>query len=378
MKSNIEIKIDYFSATFPLDVSDNDSVLFKVHEMVRLMATYLSIKNFEISKEKFAQNNYNYQFKLGEYIILRLDGPLNDFYQKTCHLEMKGEGCRDFEKRNPDKTWINFIMFMAELNCRFKRIDIAIDDFKGEDVTIGWLLEKINKKLYTSVFRSEPELHGKLDSGLTIQFGSHSTPIELVIYDKLQERLKRKKEIDHKYWVRYEMRFRNEKADRIALAFISGNSKAIEAKEEFNLQKFAFEQLYRIIDIKEDNNYDSKNQNKIKTDIHWTGFLENVEKGILPKLDITDNKTFEEYMKAAEPYISMWLLVKYLDVSNDPYLFELEIYKYMKDSLKFSKQRFQRLNMYLDKHNIKTLDDSEFLALKEEFRGIVEERELPF
>ena len=47
---NFEIKIDYFSAAFPLDVDVEDSIMFKVHEMVRLIATYLNIKNFEILK----------------------------------------------------------------------------------------------------------------------------------------------------------------------------------------------------------------------------------------------------------------------------------------------------------------------------------------
>lgn len=378
MNENIEIKIDYFSATFPLDVDNNDSVMFKVYEMVKLFSNYLNIKNFEISKSKYAQNNYNYQFNLGQYIILRLDGPVNDFYQKTCHLEMKGEGCRDFEIRNPDKTWINFIMFMAELNSRFKRIDIAVDDYKGENVKIGWLLEKINKGLYTSVFRSPAITHGSLESGLSIQFGSHSSPIELVIYDKLKEREKRKKACDKTYWLRYEMRFRQDKADRIALAFITENSQAYQENRKFNLNKLAFMQLYRILDIKEDNNYDIKNQNKVNTDSSWKNILDNVEKGVLPKLEITDDKTFEEYLNSAKPYLSMWLLVKYLDVGKDSYLFELEIYKYMTQELEFSKQRFQRLNMYLDSHNIKTLDDTEFELLKEEFRGILQDKELPF
>lgn len=132
MSNNIEVKIDYFSATFPLMCDAEDSLLFKVHEMVRLMATYLNVKNHEIVRSKYSQNNYNYQYILGEYIILRLDGPLNACYQRTCHLEMKGDACRDFENRNKDKNWINFLLFMAQLNSNFKRIDIAIDDFKGD------------------------------------------------------------------------------------------------------------------------------------------------------------------------------------------------------------------------------------------------------
>ena len=49
------------------------------------------------------------------------------------------------EVRNKDKTWINLILFMVELNARFKRIDIAIDDYEGKDVTLPWIMKKLNK-----------------------------------------------------------------------------------------------------------------------------------------------------------------------------------------------------------------------------------------
>ena len=372
---NIEIKIDYFSATFPLDCDADDSIMFKVHEIVKLMAQYLNVKNFEIAKSKYAQNNFNYQYQLGEHIILRLDGPMNDCYQRTCHLELKGEGCRDFEIRNPKKTWSNFLLFMVQLNARFKRIDIAIDDYSGKDVTLGWLYEKFSKRRYTSVFRSPVAPHGSLDTGLTLQFGSNESPIELVIYDKLAERKKRKKECDKTYWVRYEMRFRNDLAERIAhqlIATLKGDDYATK------FSTFTFEQLYRIIDIKEENNYSIQNQKKAKTDPRWLAFLDNVEKGILPKVEDGLPKTFNQYMKAAIPYVSMFLLLKYLEVDQVQELFEIEIYKFMKDQMKFSKQRFQRLNIYLNQLNIQTIDDFMMAQLKDEFAGIIDERELPF
>ena len=372
---NIEIKIDYFSATFPLDCDADDSIMFKVHEMVKLMAQYLNVKNFEIAKSKYAQNNFNYQYQLGEHMILRLDGPMNDCYQRTCHLELKGEGCRDFEIRNPKKTWTNFLLFMVQLNARFKRIDIAIDDYSGKDVTLGWLYEKFSKRRYTSVFRSPVAPHGSLDTGLTLQFGSNESPIELVIYDKLAERKKRKKECDKTYWVRYEMRFRNDLAERIAhqlIATLKGDDYAAK------FSTFTFEQLYRIIDIKEENNYSIQNQKKAKTDPRWLAFLDNVEKGILPKVEDGLPKTFNQYMKAAIPYVSMFLLLKYLEVDQVQELFEIEIYKFMKDQMKFSKQRFQRLNIYLNQLNIQTIDDFMMAQLKDEFAGIIDERELPF
>lgn len=374
---NIEIKIDYLSATFPLDVDDDNSKLFKVYEMVKLIATYLNVENFEILKTKYAQNNYKYQFNLGEHIILRLDGPMNDCYQNTCHIELKGAGCRDFEVRNPDKTWINFFQFLASLNCKFKRIDIAIDDYAGEHVTLGWLLEKFSKRHYTSVFRGAMQPVGTLDTGMTIRFGTTDSPSQLVIYDKKAERKARHIECDKKYWVRYEMRFRHEMADRIIYQLFK-EFKDPDVFTGCNLQAFSYQQLYRLMDIKEENDYLQKNQNAVPTDKRWLDFLDHVEKGDLPKIDETMVKGFNEYMKAAKPYVITWLIIKYLTVIQDPYLFELEVFKFMRDNLELSKKRFQRLNIFLNQMKLKVIDDADLAMLREEFAKIVEDMELPF
>ena len=83
-------------------------------------------------------------------------------------------------------------------------------------------------------------------------------------------------------------------------------------------------------------------------------------------------------MKAATPYLSMFLLLKYICVGCQPDLFEIEIYKFMKDQMKFSRQRFHRLNIYLNQLNSKTVDDVVLAELKTEFAGIISEKELPF
>lgn len=364
----MEIKIDYFSATFPLDLSAEESTLFKVYETVKIIATYLNVQNFEIVKTKYAQNNFNYQYQLGEHITLRLDGPMNENYQKTCHLELKGEGCRDYEIRNPEKTWKDLILFMAEQNAKFKRIDIAIDDYEGKEIPLDYLYDKILKKQYSSIFKSEPQPHGTLSSGLTIQFGSHNSLTQLVIYDKQKEQQKRKKFCDRTYWVRYEMRFRNELAETIACQL---------CKLE-NLQEYAYAQLYHIIDIKEENNYEARSQYQIQTDSKWLSFLQNVEKGTLALPTKKETTLFSTYMEAADRYISMWFVIHYLQVLKDPYLFEMEIYKYLSTKLTFSKKRFQRLNIFLNQMNLTPLDNTGLAQMKQEFEKILEEKELPF
>ena len=378
--NSIEVKIDYFSATFPLNVDENDSLSYKVLEMVKLIATYMNVKPFEILRTKYSQNNYNYQFMLGEYIILRLDGPLNACYQRTCHLEMKGDACRDFETRNKDKNWVNLILFMAQLNANFKRIDIAIDDFKGDIVDLKWIKNKIDKKQYVSVFKSAPRPIGDIDSGMTIQFGGNDSEVELVIYDKKMERIKRKKSDSHIYWTRYEMRFRNKNAGRIAYKLVSTYSESEIPLYGMKMQQFAFEQLYRIVDFKEDNNFSIANQYKVNTDPKWLEFLHNVEKGELRKPE-DDNPlppSFESYLKQAMPYAVMLLVIKYYQLHKDNDLFDIEIRRMVLDNLSFSKKRFQKLNIYLDQLACKTIDDKELEQLKEEFKGVIDDKELPF
>lgn len=367
--SKIEVKIDYLSVTFPLDCNADDNVLFKVHEMVGIMASFFNVEAFEISKDTYAQNNFNYQYKLGENIVLRLDGPLNECYQKTCHLELKGEGCREFEVRCKEKNWHDLFIFLVCLNAKFKRIDIAIDDYSGEDIQLDYIHKKIKNHYFTSVFKSNPKPIGTLKDGLTLQFGTNRSDTELVIYDKLKERISRKKEVDKDYWVRYEMRFRNNNAEKIVLMLVRDFDK---------LMITAYEQLYRLLDIKEDNSYNRREQSRVNTDSKWTSFLNGVEKGIIPKSTFDKTATFENYLKSAKPYISTFLLYLYKCVGHQPDLFEMEIYKFMKNELKLSKKAFKNLNIYLANSASKPIDDTELAIIKNEAAKLIEEKSLPF
>ena len=378
--NNIEVKIDYFSVTFPLQCDDNESLMFKVHEMVRLLALYLNVKRHEIVQDTYSQNNYNYQYHLGEFIVLRLDGPLNRYYQRTCHLELKGDACRDFETRNKDKNWINFILFMTQLNSSFKRIDIAIDDYKGDVVDLKWLSNKIKKHLYTSVFKSKPRPIGTIEDGMTIQFGGNESDVELVIYDKKKERIHRKIKDSHIYWLRYEMRFRNKNCERIAykLAALYEDSKV--PLYGTKLQKFAFEQLYRLLDFKEDNSFDERNQYKAETDSKWIEFLQNVSKGELRKPDDENPlpSSYDTYEKQGMPYFVTFIILKWIKAKSNIDLFNIDIFKSTLEYLNLSKKRFQKLNMFLDQLAGRTIDMKELEILKNEFKGIIDDKELPF
>ena len=377
-KENLtSIKIDYLSVTFPLVFLPGDNELFNVHETVRMIANYMNVRNFEVAKMDYATNRFKYQYQLGQYITLRLAGPVNDLGDKTVQLELKGEGCRDFERRNPEKSWVNFFMFLSQLNAKFRRIDIAIDDFSGDVITMPWLLEKLKNRYYTSIFNSGYRPIGTPESGMPISFGTHQSYIELCIYDKLVQQKLLKKLVDHEYWVRYEMRFRADKAEQVILALFERYRNADEEMYGIELQKFACEQLYRILDVKEDNNYSKADQKKVKTDGKWLEFLQGVEKGKLAS-KTNEELTYEKYFGHVEPQAAFYLILRYLQNGKDQNLFELEMYKLMYQHSIFRKDKFQRLNIFLDQLHCKTLSDEELEKLRQEFFGIVSDKELPF
>ena len=144
--------------------------------------------------------------------------------------------------------------------------------------------------------------------------------------------------------------------------------------------KNLLEQLYRIVDFKEETNFNQHNMNLAKTDPKWLEFLHNVEKGELRKPE-DDNPlppSFDAYLEQALPYMVMLLVIKYYQLRKDNNLFDIEVRKMVMDNLTFSKKRFQKLNIYLDQLACKTIDDKELEILKKEFEGVISERTLPF
>ncbi len=371
----IEVKFDYISATFPLYVQGDDSER-KVQEDVLLMiAKYLNIENFEMYREDFSTNRFKYQYTLADNTTLRLAGAVNSSGFKTCQLEMKGQGCRDFETRNPDKTWSDLFHYLLSLNAVFRRIDIAIDDYTGDKVTIEYIYNKLIKKHFSSAFISNPSPIGTLENGMTLRFGSKQSPIELVIYDKKKEQQVRRQTVEHDYWARYELRFRGDKAQSITELLLLNFEQ--ENNIGFNLLRFSQEQLYRLLDLKIENNHNRKNQIKVETDPNWLDFLDNVQKGTLESKPKIYSDYEKHYNYAADKGIFI-LMIKYLTLKRDKDLFITEVFRMMYKHSELTKERFYRLNKYLKELGQPVLTDEELEELQIEFFVEVEQRELPF
>lgn len=375
VNKKMEFKFDYFSVTFPLECHKDNVEDMIIDETVEMVGKFFNVEKKLCKREPKATNRYRVQYTIGESIILRLAGPEDASGFKTCHLELKGEGCREFERRCPEKNWISLFIFLNILNAKATRIDIAIDDFSNQ-LDLEWLDKKFRNRFYTSSILTKPKPIGTIDSGMSITLGTNISPIQVVIYDKKYEREDSGITVEEENWTRYEMRFRTDRAKTLYRELY----KTLKvSKDEYadTFKKTAFGLLYKIIDIKKDNHYSAADQKKVATDEKWLEFLENAKKITMPP-STKKELSYESFMKRHEKSTADYLLFHYLLVNRDIETFEIEMYKLLYRNTIHDKGRFHRLNLYLDQVNLPALTDVEVDELRTEFFEIISDRELPF
>ena len=325
MNDNKRVIIDYLSATFPLIVSEAENEQERSIQTFRLFREFFGLAKCECRSEPYATNNFKYQYTLKEFITLRCDGPVNSNGERTCQLELKGEGCREFERIANGKTWVDLFELLYGMDVVFKRIDITIDDLSGMEISQKYIYKKLRNNEYTSIFKSETKYHGLIDEGFTIELGGRRSTTQLVIYDKRLEQLQKHKICDESYWVRYEMRFRGAKADAVVLELLTNYKNNDDPINGLNIQSFAKAQLLSTLDLKKGNNYDEAHKCKAPTDPKWLAFLDDTDKAELPKIEERET-TYESrrafLMPKAAVIIATWFMMKNQD-------FELFIHDFL-------------------------------------------------
>ena len=139
LRTGIHFTFDYFKATFPLLVNKEEIERSEVARIREEIMKFLNIDKNDYHEDYAAR--YRYSFTLGEHILLRLCGPEFSNGKPSCYIELKGQGCREFEALNPDKTWDDIIAgdenfkefyeeYQNELDEIGKRPDILIFDKK--------------------------------------------------------------------------------------------------------------------------------------------------------------------------------------------------------------------------------------------------------
>lgn len=149
------------------------------------------------------------------------------------HIIITGNGCRQYEEK---KNLRDLIVRITEVQkYKFTRIDIAIDDIKGDTINFEKFEKESNAGNISSLWYKFSVINEKRIAdgegiGRTIYYGSKKSAIFMRVYDKHLEQKKKQKnkeEIpelikDNVNWTRMEIVFRDKRAE-LAAAFILGS-----------------------------------------------------------------------------------------------------------------------------------------------------------
>ena len=374
-KDGINVIFDYFAVTFPFISHADDYELLLVEDIIDMIIKNLGFTREDVYKDEYAQNRYKYQYTIANGITLRLIGAELKSGYKSCMIEFKGEGCRDWEIRNPDKEWQElFEFFLVRLNGNITRVDLTIDDYVGEYVNFPWIKEHLDRGNFVSNFYDKKYIvYGNDTDGWSITFGSKGSLQQLVIYEKDKEQIRKKKRCNQDFWLRYEMRFRHDKAYDLIMNIINLDNKS--------LKQFAMERLYEMLDFKDEDHltYNKTHFQKNPTNPNWLSFLDGVSKAKMTRYKI-HKSTYETYLEYMSPKIASFMISRLLINYKDIYdtltdIIDITI-KYFG---KFDQPKMRRINTYLKELGGKpvTYHDIDELQHKLE-REYKERTDLPF
>ena len=368
-KTGTEISVDYFKCSFPIQVNKEELESSEQQRIIEDISNFLNIPG---DIEPAYIPKYRYSKKLGEHIVLALSGPDYGNGYSSCLFELKGQGCREYEARNPDKTWYDIIKFFVfGYQAHMTRIDIAIDDFSNT-ISFEYLQDKMDRKKFASIFRDhDVNHHGSKAKGRSLSLGSHGSTMQLMIYEKDKEVKVKNKEIDFDYntWLRYEMRFNQNRADDFIYTLIQTN-------EEF--KKYTMSVLYSMLDIKDDTNMDDAHIRKANTDPKWLSFLGDIEKCKLMHADKYE-KNYVSYQNWIKHHAGKYVL--YLFVTHQ-YELESVFTRLLQDAVDYSedinKEKIKSINSNLRERKLPLIDEHDIENIRNELIEIIEERRLPF
>lgn len=168
-----------------------------------------------------------------ESLVTNNEDRLKQALDMGIHVEMTGQGCRYFEGLE-NNDWIEFFNLLRSIGAKFKRLDIALDDYK-KMIKFSTVKEKIRSGEVVSLSRKrdvietkitqKEEFNNKGDSkGLTVYFGTRTSNIYIRFYDKKKEQEGKGIKVDVSSWQRYEIVLRNEKATDFIERFCEGET----------------------------------------------------------------------------------------------------------------------------------------------------------
>lgn len=203
--------------------------------------------------------------------------PTGKMQYNGFQILMSGSGCRNYENFLVinKETWFDFFTRVCQYHVNFPRIDLAIDDHKPY-LNIPELIRLTKQGLISSQLRNYSEnASGELSEsipvhkGNTLYLGSSNSDFRIVFYEKGYEQVEKfGKELDRN-WNRYELRFRQERANKVAQELIARRDVAEIAMSVLN-GKIRF--------LEQPENKSTSRKRLYPTYPPWKLFMQDIEK----------------------------------------------------------------------------------------------------
>lgn len=287
-------------------VFDYVRLRFDTHDVKHVIEDVLKIKMKYMIYEDYALYGY-----IAKYVFSNIQVMISpDEDKKGTLVELKGQGCREFENilLAQGRSWFDFLVQCEKEKVYYKRIDLAINDKVGI-LSIPYLGEKCKRRELTSKFRSFQSMgSGKFENeedqvvGNTLYIGSLKSDIYFCFYEKnIEQMIKRgipMEEAEIKN--RYEIRLKNDRAYHAIQDLLIYR----------NVDKTVFEIIHTYIDFLKVGK--TKNKKIWKIDKSWEMFVgENRHKLKLtttPK-PVELSRTVVWIRKQVAPTLKMLLLI---------------------------------------------------------------------
>ena len=203
--------------------------------------------------------------------------PTGKMQYNGFQILMSGSGCRNYENFLVinKETWFDCFARVCQYRVNFPRIDLAIDDHKPY-LNIPELIRLTKQGLISSQLRNYSEnASGELSEsipvhkGNTLYLGSSNSDFRIVFYEKGYEQAEKfGKELDPN-WNRYELRFRQERANKVVQELIARRDVAEIAMSVLN-GKIRF--------LEQPENKSTSRKRLYPTYPPWELFMQDIEK----------------------------------------------------------------------------------------------------
>lgn len=285
------------------------------------------------------------------------------------HLYMTGSACRDFEELGLE--YKDLFKKLYKLNVHFTRVDVSIDDFTGKYFPFNKIKKCVINRSVISKFRTSIEfvktnLKDVDNIGYTIWFGTRSSDIQFVFYDKLKERIYNANceiiQDNLKAWNRFEMRYRNTYADNIVLNYVN----------YFDFKSYIFGLINNYISFRVVNASDS-NRARWNYQPWWNRFVGSYDKIQFQKIPVEYSVVRKKgwLLKSCSYSAFSVMLSDIKDITCDSVLSGFLYNFLMKGSEDIKDIDLQKINQYRIKNNFKPLDRVEVIDFIQNIKEVI-------